>query len=89
MNMSLRNCLCATLVVITLVIWEMANVGAELNVIYTLDFGQDEASDASARLKEQGFETLLDADSFELAFKDGALNISTEESMAARPQERP
>lgn len=82
MNMILRNCLCATLVAVPCVVWGTANVGAKPNVLYTLDFSQDETSNASSWLQDQGFETLLDAGSLDLAFRDGALNIRTDDSVA-------
>ena len=82
MNMILRDCLFAMLVGIGLVVAGIPDVGAEPKVVYSIDFGQEETGDASAWLESQGFETLLDADHLQVAFKGGALNVSTTESMA-------
>lgn len=82
MNMILRNCHWAILMGITLIVTGIPDVGAAPKALYGIDFGQEETGDASAWLESQGFKTLLDADQLQVAFKDGALNISTNESVA-------
>ena len=67
---------------IGLIVSGMPTANAEPKVLYTMDFGQPETADASTWLENQGFKTLVDADRLHLKFKDGVLNIETNESIA-------
>lgn len=67
---------------IALIVVGIPVVRAEPKVLYTMDFGQPETGDASKWLENQGFKPLLDADRLHLKFKDGVLNIETNESIA-------
>jgi hypothetical protein len=83
MNIIFRNCLCAVLPGITINMGEISAARAGPRVLYTVDFGQKENIDASAWLRNQGFDEFLEAERLHLMFEKEGLRISTNEDLTA------